>query len=393
MNRALAALGVATVLTVAACTSSTAGSAPTDAPVSSSRARPHHVADRSRPTWVVTVGDSYISGEGARWAGNTSGRPQAVDALGADAYFDADDREAEPGCHRASQAVVSLGQGLRSANLACSGASTRSKHDRRKFTPGLDFSRDAAGDVGQALALQGFATHHHVSAVVVSIGGNDFGFASLVGRCISDYIGSIASRPVYCRDDPVLASTVSAANRNRVARRVSEGLLRVAAAMRRAGYHVNDYRLIVQNYPSPLPPGPRIRYDEDQLARTFTGGCPVYDVDATWANRTVVPTINRAVSSAIALSALPRVTRLDMSTVLRGHRLCEQGVDVLTGTDVRSWRSPGAVNELEWVNAVYTKGAPWQVEESLHPNYWGIRAERDCLRQLLRRPDSPRWLC
>ncbi|MHB1139174.1 MAG: hypothetical protein ACYC2O_09485 [Microthrixaceae bacterium] len=36
--------------------------------------------------WVVSVGDSYISGEGGRWAGNKSGFNSAIDALGSSAY-------------------------------------------------------------------------------------------------------------------------------------------------------------------------------------------------------------------------------------------------------------------------------------------------------------------
>ena len=39
-----------------------------------------------KPT-VVSVGDSAISGEAGRWAGNTNGSPSNVDALGSTAYF------------------------------------------------------------------------------------------------------------------------------------------------------------------------------------------------------------------------------------------------------------------------------------------------------------------
>jgi hypothetical protein len=37
--------------------------------------------------WVVTVGDSAISGEAGRWAGNTNGSSNNVDAGGADTYW------------------------------------------------------------------------------------------------------------------------------------------------------------------------------------------------------------------------------------------------------------------------------------------------------------------
>jgi hypothetical protein len=39
--------------------------------------------------WVVTLGDSAISGEGGRWAGNTRGDHRRIDALGDGAYQDA----------------------------------------------------------------------------------------------------------------------------------------------------------------------------------------------------------------------------------------------------------------------------------------------------------------
>ena len=37
---------------------------------------------------VVTLGDSAISGEAGRWAGNTNQSPSRVDALGPTAYYD-----------------------------------------------------------------------------------------------------------------------------------------------------------------------------------------------------------------------------------------------------------------------------------------------------------------
>src|SRR5258706_6824782 len=38
--------------------------------------------------WIVSVGDSAISGEAGRWAGNTNGSSDNVDALGSTAYYD-----------------------------------------------------------------------------------------------------------------------------------------------------------------------------------------------------------------------------------------------------------------------------------------------------------------
>ena len=128
----------------------------------------------------VGVGDSYISGEAGRWAGNSS-NPAQTDALGPSAYLDAGTGEAIAGCHRSTSAEIGIGT-LASANLACSGAATATVPYTAgvDFKPGLDFYDDGHGHVGQALALQRFAAGHRVALVAVSIGGNDFHFASIV---------------------------------------------------------------------------------------------------------------------------------------------------------------------------------------------------------------------
>ena len=76
--------------------------------------------------WVVSVGDSAISGEAGRWAGNTNGSSGNVDALGPTAYYDNATNTAEqiPGCHRSKSAEIYLGGGVNGMNLACSGART-----------------------------------------------------------------------------------------------------------------------------------------------------------------------------------------------------------------------------------------------------------------------------
>lgn len=332
------------------------------------------------PSWVVTVGDSYISGEGSRWAGNTTRSARKVDALGSDAYFDGPGREREPGCHRASESVATLVQpAVVGKNLACSGAQTRSSvGDGRRFTPGLDFFRGRGGDVGQALALQRFASTHDVSHVVVSIGGNDFRFGSVVSRCATGFIGLVAERSA-CSRDPDITSTFSPANARTVTDAISGALGRATDAMRRAGYADGDYTLVVLNYPSPMPDSSDVRYPRDR-ARFEAGGCPFFDVDLDFANDTALATINASVRKAAASVRGPVVVPLDLSGALAGHRLCEVGVDTFPASGLTSWQARGAATRLEWVNRVYFTFAPWQVAESLHPNYWGMRAQQECVR-------------
>ena len=86
---------------------------------------------------VVSVGDSAISGEAGRWAGNTNGSPSNVDALGPTAYYDAGSAEAIHGCHRSKASEIGIGVNgnVLSANLACSGARTYTQ----AFSSGSDF--------------------------------------------------------------------------------------------------------------------------------------------------------------------------------------------------------------------------------------------------------------
>ncbi|MFE6133869.1 hypothetical protein ACFQ6Q_37275 [Streptomyces sp. NPDC056437] len=89
---------------------------------------PAAVAAEAKPDALVTMGDSFISGEGARWQGNAEGLknfggiPQAL--------RDATDRVKtagiglekiySPGCHRADAAVIGAGTPKR-FNIACPG--------------------------------------------------------------------------------------------------------------------------------------------------------------------------------------------------------------------------------------------------------------------------------
>src|SRR3954447_7460054 len=61
--------------------------------------------------WIVSIGDSAISGEAGRWAGNTNDSSSKIDALGSSAYYDnaANTAEQIPGCHRSKAAEVHIG--------------------------------------------------------------------------------------------------------------------------------------------------------------------------------------------------------------------------------------------------------------------------------------------
>jgi hypothetical protein len=75
---------------------------------------------------------------------------------------------------------------------------------------------------------------------------------------------------------------------------------------------------------------------------------------------------------------------LDLQSALNGRRLCESGVGLLEERGLSTWRSPGAVDQSEWVEQIRTVSTvlgPYYVQESLHPNYWGELAFRNCVRR------------
>jgi hypothetical protein len=336
------------------------------------------------PAAVVTLGDSGISGEAGRWAGNTNGAAWRVDALGPAGYHDRPGGETIGSCHRSASAEAFIGDGFETANLSCSGARTYS-HFRwdGAFKPGLDFYRDAAGRQGQALALQDYAATHNVRAVVVLIGANDYGFASVMRSCVLGWLGSTRWNPRLCSADAGVRATFSHPRVVAETARIRGALQNVGHAMANAGYSSADYTLLVQTYSSPIPRGSGIRYPETGLTRQSVGGCGLWNRDADWANDWVLPTLNGSVRHAMETSGIPNVALLDMSDALVGRRLCERGVGLLEETGLASWRSLGAVDRTEWVSQVrtVTTAGAYELQEAGHPSYWGQLALRNCLRQ------------
>ena len=335
---------------------------------------------------VVTLGDSAISGEAGRWAGNTNGDPARVDALGPTAYWDAAGGEAIVGCHRSKAAQAHIDDGVLSANLACSGARTVTGGTAagENFKPGIDFYSDAQGRQGQALALQDYAATHNVRAVVVMIGANNYGFGAIVQRCVLNWITSSSLAKNLCSDDSDIVSRFTPARIATETANVSDAFGRVALAMTRAGYSASQYTILAQTYWSPIPRGAQIRYPESGWTRQAIGGCGIWNGDANWANDVVVPTFNSTIRNAAAQSGLANIDVLDLQTALDGRRLCENTVGLLEEKGVASWTSPGAVDKTEWVQQIRTATTilgPYQLQEDAHANYWGQLAMRSCLRQ------------
>ncbi len=335
--------------------------------------------------WTASLGDSYISGEAGRWAGNTNESPSEIDALGTTAYYDnaANNGELIAGCHRSKAAEVYIGNGVNGENLACSGAKTSSFSEGTTFKPGLDFY-NSGGKEGQALMLQNFAATHNVKLVAISIGGNNFNFASIVQDCIEDFLLSPSWWPNYCNDDSSVTSNFTAANVSTQKTAIKNAILNVAQAMTNAGYSSAQYTILVQDYPSPIPNGSGFRYSQSGYTRQSVGGCGFWNEDANYANSTMLPTIDGAVFGAASATGLTNVKTMELGSAFNGRRLCETGVGLLEEKGLSSWKGSGAVDKTEWVNQVRTVTAlfgEYELQEDIHPNYWGQLALRNCFTQ------------
>jgi hypothetical protein len=310
-----------------------------------------------RPTAAVSLGDSYIAGEAGRWKGNAS-----VSTPG----FNGTDRAWRPdgttdpsrvygntagGCDRSDVApIISADLHVqRSINLACSGA--RTVNVLRASAGGASFK----GEAPQDDQLYDVARQNRVRLIALSIGGNDLGFGNIVNSCVLAYL--FASTPCSTAMDSYVKVQLPI-----VQQRVGNVVDDVRATMRAAGYPDRSYRLILESYPSPLASS--IRYDS--VARRFYG-CPISDVDATWARTTVVPALS-GVIKAVAKSH--DVQYLDLGDAFRGHELCAP-------TDQQSTGTPrGATSE--WIRFIDLFGQG-SGGESLHPNAYGQRALGHCL--------------
>ena len=95
------------------------------------------------------------------------------------------------------------------------------------------------------------------------------------------------------------------------------------------------------------------------------------------------PTFNNSVRNAVTQSGITNIKVLDLQQSLNGRRLCENTVGLLEEKGVSSWTASTAVDKTEWVNQLRTTStfnSPYMIQESVHANYWGQLAMRNCMR-------------
>lgn len=341
--------------------------------------------DRGEP-WVVSMGDSFISGEAGRWAGNETWSTKSVDALGGSAYFDGPSGELINRCHRSKSAAIHIGT-VQSKNFACSGAITSTKFDSDgNFKPGIDFYNEG-GNKGQALMLQEFAQTNNVKLVALSIGGNDFKFAPTIEACIKSFLKPSVFGS-FCSKQDSVTSAISTDAVNKVREDTKQAILNIATAMENAGYKEGDWAIGLQLYPNVVSNSSSMRYKESGYNRQLVGGCGFRNDDVNWALETVLPLINKTFKEAGAQAEQARpglnLVVLDSSEAFTDRGLCEKSVQrVQADGGASNWTDANAVDVSEWVMEInMVNPNDTYSQESLHPNYWGQLALRSCWRQI-----------
>lgn len=327
------------------------------------------------PTAVATLGDSYISGEAGRWLGNSpnvvldrDGTDRAcVFTLGLCTAYD-DSRvyvggSAASGCHRSDVAEVLSAQlpVSRRINISCSGAVTQN------LVRSSSGGTTAHGEPPQGDQLLPVAKDNRIRMLVVSVGGNDLGFASIVTECFTAYVSHGA---------PCSQTQAAALSDERLAEasaKVGGAIDEIRAVMREAGYADGDYRLVLQTYPVVIPHAADARYAEIDPQRTVYG-CPFYDADMNWAQDVAAPRIGSAVAAAAASRG---AELLDLLDAFDGHEVCAKT------TRPALPLSPPSPTAGEWGRAVSASTiAQGQTQELFHPNAYGQMALGDCLTAL-----------
>lgn len=342
---------------------------------------------RSGPTAAVSLGDSFISGEAGRWQGNSNqqlgsraGTDRAWVSTWYGGFYDTSrtylGASASNGCHRSDVAEIrSAGLGVAEAvNLACSGAVAS---DVWRAASG---GTSRAGEPPQADQLATVARDRDVRLVVLSVGGNDLGFASVISTCARDFSTSPSWAKNFCFDDQQAAidarMPVAMAN-------VDKAIDEVRATMAGQGYGAADYRLVLQSYPSPVGRASGNRYPESGWSRLTTGGCPFWDRDLDWARDALV---NQISDNLRAVAGGRGVQFLDLRDFAEGREVCATGRSLATSS------SPPSATRSEWIRFLVSGAGQGDLQESFHPNAYAQRGLGRCL-GLITAQAGPAYAC
>ncbi|WP_338674338.1 GDSL-type esterase/lipase family protein [Streptomyces sp. SCSIO 30461] len=335
-------------------------------------ATPAQASTSSAQTAVVSMGDSFISGEAGRWQGNSntqsgsrSGTDRAYSGGGYDPAKIYGSTYAS-GCDRSDSAEVLSATGIADVaiNLACSGATT--DHVFRAVNGGESLK----GESPQADRLAAVAAQYRVELIALSIGGNDLGFSDVITNCVEDYTILYS----YCHDDQ--GKKVDDRMDSAMAG-IAKSVQEIRAVMSSTGYSTGDYRIVLQSAPSPIPRSSENRYSQSGWSRLTTGGCPFWNKDADWARDEFIPEYAAAVKEVAESEG---VQFLDLQDMLQGREVCAKTTRLATSS-----QGPSAATS-EWARFLVSGVAQGTLQESFHPNYYAQRALGRCLALIHAKP-------
>lgn len=278
-----------------------------------------------RPTAIVSLGDSAISGEGAG------------------SYEQGTNGENGNWCHRSANALVHrTAVADATINLACSGADSAnvSLADTTHYTEG-----------SQARRLIDIAQQYRVTTVIVQVGANDDPqFADTILDCIAAWFNPFGSG---CRSR---LATEWPQRLAAMAPKVETAIADVKSAMAQAGYAASDYSLILTSYASPLT---------EKMDEILHGpqGCPFKLADAEYGRTVAVPQLSEALRGVATRSG---VKFLDFSRATENHEACSGYDDSST-----EWQNRITVDPWAWVTGGLDAIGIHMAQQSFHPNARG----------------------
>ncbi|WP_147449843.1 hypothetical protein [Streptomyces klenkii] len=341
---------------------------------------------------VVSMGDSFISGEAGRWNGNGGAwnSDQFTDRNGSDrAYNPQKSSDMKPsdwhnpkwiygahytpdGCHRSdvseiisstSKVVPSMNdpkygekpdsgrplgranakineEMVKPVNVACSGAKAKHLYE----TPFQKESKEKKEAIlTQNAELGGVAKKYNVKMIVLSIGGNDIGFSDVIKKCVAAWIvNSTCEKEQGAKVEKLLPEAIS---------NIKKAVTAVHKTMEGSGYKRSEYRLVLQSYPNVLPG--KNRHKNEYLPR-LNAGCPFQDSDAIW-SRNLTKKLEKELRE---IAVGDEDDFLGLSDAFSGHELCAE--EAFQTSDAKSSREttgeqkharPTAGNN-EWVRSI-----------------------------------------
>lgn len=347
-----------------------------DTAVSKKAALTNLAAADPQRRFVIGMGDSYMSGEGATYAQygpqKTSGSSSdwweiaygssLQDTYPQDYKYPIDLTPTGVRCHRSGSASMMWGRddyiGL---NLACSGAT----YDSTAEKPGLDLAANSQIQMLKQAVTKIKAQGDEITSIQLSIGGNDVQFAELVRGCITAYLKPFATR---CSNDPnsELRKQV-AAGLKPAEKAVREGTKNIVAAMDSQGIARDSYRITVQSYPIGVPTAQDFQTDfggNSGYGRQGIGGCGLTDGDLDYFNDTLGPKLFEVVQAGAdeARTSLPgsKVTVMNATNAFASHQLCSKDVALWKGNSIGKdqntmtppWTGFGGGSTGQWMTPV-----------------------------------------